>query len=245
MLVDDEPRAPVVVGFPLEGEDWVAVNSPADRIPSHGTDMLGQRYAFDFLRTDRRPRSHYHAAGWLRTLLVGVPTRECYAWGAAVLAPFDGEVVAAVDGVAERSRVFPLRELLLVLRNALTFRPERLAAVLGNHVMLRRGEADNHGDVFAAFAHLAPGSVTVRPGEAVRAGSLIGRVGHTGNSTSPHLHVQLMDAVDPLTAQGVPCAFEAYEVWRDDAWVPVSEGIPGRGDRARAPRPDAARSRAG
>jgi hypothetical protein len=232
----DEQRNPVVVAFPLEGEDWVAVNSPADRIPSHGTDMLGQRYAFDFLRTDRRPRSHYHPAGWLGTLLIGVPTRECYAWGATVLAPFDGEVVVAVDGVSERSRVFPLRELLLALRNALTFRPDRLPAILGNHVVLRRGALDSDGDIFAAFAHLAPGSVAVRVGDAVSLGSPIGRVGHTGNSTTPHLHVQLMDAVDPLTARGVPCAFDAYEVWQDAVWVPVSEGIPGKADRIRAPR---------
>jgi hypothetical protein len=33
----------VVVDFPLRGERWVAVNTPGDRIPSHGTDMLGQR----------------------------------------------------------------------------------------------------------------------------------------------------------------------------------------------------------
>ncbi|HJS27439.1 MAG TPA: M23 family peptidase, partial [Actinomycetota bacterium] len=40
---------PVVVGFPLRGE-WAAATTPAHRIPSHGTDMLGQRYAFDFVR---------------------------------------------------------------------------------------------------------------------------------------------------------------------------------------------------
>ena len=33
---------PVVVGFPLEGE-WQAERTPAYRIPSHGTDALGQR----------------------------------------------------------------------------------------------------------------------------------------------------------------------------------------------------------
>ena len=48
---------PVVVDFPLRGEGWVAVNSPADRVPSHGTDQLGQRFAFDLLRVDPRPGS--------------------------------------------------------------------------------------------------------------------------------------------------------------------------------------------
>ena len=31
-----DSAAPVVVALPLQGEGWVAVNSPADRIPSHG-----------------------------------------------------------------------------------------------------------------------------------------------------------------------------------------------------------------
>ena len=227
----EEPATPVVVAFPLLGEGWVAVNSPADRIPSHGTDLLGQRYAFDFVRTDRRRGGHYHSAGWPRTLLVGVRTRECYAWGAPVHAPFDGEVVRAVDGIKERGRVHPLRELVLVLKNALTFTPARLQAVLGNHVIMRRG------DLFAGFAHLAPGSVAVREGQQVRLGEVIGRVGHTGNSTTPHLHFQLMDAMDPLTARGVPCAFESYEVSRGDAWVLVTRGIPGKTERIRVVDP--------
>jgi murein DD-endopeptidase MepM/ murein hydrolase activator NlpD len=222
-----ESAAPIVVAFPLEGEGWVAVNSPADRIPSHGTDLLGQRYAFDFLRTDQRRGQHYHPASWARTLLVGVPTRECYAWGAPVRAPFDGEVVRAFDGVKERSRVHPLRELALVLKNALTFTPARLPAMLGNHVIVR------HGDLFAGFVHLAPGSVVAREGQQVRLGEVLGRVGHTGNSTTPHLHFQLMDGVDPLTARGLPCAFESYEVSRADGWVLVNGGIPSKTERIR------------
>jgi hypothetical protein len=229
--VDAELVSPVVVAFPLRGEGWVAVTSPADRIPSHGTDMLGQRYAFDLIRVDERPRLHWHPAGWARTLLVGVPTEECYAWGAPIHAPFDGEVVRAVDGVTERGRVHPLRELLHVLRNALTFRAERLPAVIGNHVVLR------HDDVYAAFAHLAPGSVAVHEGQTVRVGGIIGRVGHTGNSTSPHLHFQLMDAADPLVARGVPCAFAAYEVLRGDAWILVERGVPGKAERIRVIAP--------
>jgi hypothetical protein len=222
-----ESAPPVVVAFPLRGEGWVAVTSPADRIPSHGTDMLGQRYAFDFLRVDRRRRLHWHPAGMPRTLLIGVPTRECYAWGAPVHAPLAGEVVRAVDGVTERGRVHPLRELILALRNALTFTPARLPAVLGNHIIVRQGE------VFAAFAHLAPGSVAVREGQQVQVGEIIGAVGHTGNSTSPHLHFQLMDTTEPLAAGGIPCAFASYEVLRGDVWMPVEAGIPGKADLIR------------
>jgi hypothetical protein len=217
----------VVVDFPLRGSGWVAVNSPADRVPSHGTDILGQRYAYDFIVTDERPGLHYHPAGWLRILVLGVRTRDCYAWGAPVHAPFDGEIVLAVDGHPERERVHPVREAILAVKNGLTFRPDRLPSILGNHVVARSG------DVYAAFAHLAPGSVEVRPGQQVRIGEQLGRVGHTGNSTTPHLHFQLMDSADPLVARAIPCAFRSYETMGDGGWQAVENGVPGRHDRVR------------
>jgi len=225
--VADELSNPVVVAFPLRGEGWVAVNSPADRIPSHGTNVLGQRFAYDFLMADQRTRLHYHPAGWLRTLLIGIPTRECYAWGGPVHAALDGQIVGAVDGHKERTRIHPVREALLVLKNALMFTPARLPSILGNHVIVRSG------NVFAAFVHLAPGSVAVREGQPVRVGDVIGRVGHTGNSTTPHLHFQLMDAADPTVARGVPCAFRTYEVLQGGVWQKVHDGIPGKTDRIR------------
>jgi hypothetical protein len=225
--VHEELRSPVVVDFPLRGEGWVAVNSPGDRVPSHGTDLLGQRFAFDFLQVDDRRRLHTSPAGLLRSLILGVPARSCYAWNAPIHAPFDAEIVRAVDGVAERRWIHPVRELARMLWNAFTFRPDRLPRVLGNHVIAR------HGDVYAAFVHLTPGSVAVREGEEIRTGDVIGRVGHTGNSTNPHLHFQLMDSINPLSARGIPCAFREYEIRRDGAWETVANAIPRRADRIR------------
>ncbi len=215
------------VAFPLRGE-WIAIHSPGSRIPSHGTDLLGQRYAYDLIRLDRHRR---HCPGsTIRLLLLGVRTRDCYGWGEPIHAPLDGEVVAARDGAAERERIHPARELWLVVKNALTFRPtpEDVHRVIGNHVILQRG------DVYAAFAHLAPGSVSVRPGQTVRVGDVIGRVGHTGNSTAPHLHFQLMDGPDPLVARGVPCAFTELEIEVDGGWRRVTNAIPTVSDRIRS-----------
>ena len=174
---------------------------------------------------------HFHPAGSVRGLVIGGRTRECYAWGASIHAPFDGEVVRASDGMPEREWIHPVREAALMIRNGLTFTPSRIPSILGNHVLIRRG------DVYAGFVHLAPGTVEVVEGQRVTSGEIIGRVGHTGNSTSPHLHFQLMDSPDLMTARGVACAFRAYEVERDGAWVKVTNGIPGRRDRIRSIEP--------
>ena len=104
----DDPRPPgelndpVVVEFPLRGE-WTAVHTPADRIPSHGTDQLGQRYAYDLVRADRRKGLHLHPAGNVRMLAIGARTSEYYGWGQPVHSAFDGQVVSAVDEVPERA----------------------------------------------------------------------------------------------------------------------------------------------
>lgn len=224
-----ELEGALAVAFPLRGE-WMAVHSPGSRIPSHGTDMLAQRYAFDLIRFDPDRKGRYHPTGGLRTLVLGVPTHECHGWGEPVHAPLHGEVVVARDGLPERARIHPLRELALVLKAGLTFKPTPygLHRVLGNHVILRCD------DVYAGFAHLTTGSVAVAPGQVVREGDVLGRVGHTGNSTAPHLHFQLMDGPDVLTARGVPCVFRAYEVWRDGAWRRVERSVPTSTERIRS-----------
>jgi hypothetical protein len=39
---------PVVVDFPLRGE-WITPNSPGIKVSSHGTDLVGERCAYDFV----------------------------------------------------------------------------------------------------------------------------------------------------------------------------------------------------
>jgi murein DD-endopeptidase MepM/ murein hydrolase activator NlpD len=56
--------------------------------------------------------------------------------------------------------------------------------------------------------------------------------GNSGNSTQPHLHIQIMDSADPFTARGLPMSFREYQVLRRRGGPPVvvEQGIPGESE---------------
>ncbi len=101
----------------------------------------------------------------------------------------------------------------------------------GHHVVL--GHRLPGGKLaYSVYAHLAEGSIVVRPGQMVAAGARLGRVGRTGRATTPHLHFEIRmaassdrrweneDFVDPiefvaarLAAPCEPDTFGRYLEW--------------------------------
>lgn len=223
----DPDRPPVVLSLPFHGP-WLAVNSPARRIPSHGTHFLGQTFAIDFVAVDASGRTG-NVRDW-RTVLATEPAERFVGYGAPILAPADGQVVRAHDGEPDHEAMrSPLTVLPYLLTQGSRLR-RGLDAIVGNHVILALAGVEP----FVALVHLRPGSLRVAPGDRVTAGQPIAACGNSGNSTQPHLHIQVMDSTDLLAARGLPMAFRDYLTWpRRGTGEPqrVSQGIPGHRQR--------------
>jgi hypothetical protein len=214
----------IVISLPFAGL-WLARNSPARRVPSHGTDLLGERYAIDFIGVDGRRRTA-HRRDW-RTFLATEPAERFFGYGRPILAPADGIVVEVHDGEIDH---VGRRSQLTLVPYALG-QPARVrqgvGAIAGNYLIIVLRDSG----AFVALAHLRAGSIRVAAGEEVTAGHLVAACGNSGNSTQPHVHMQVMDSPDLSVARGVPMAFRRFrERPRGAKQFQIREtGIPGEG----------------
>jgi murein DD-endopeptidase MepM/ murein hydrolase activator NlpD len=53
-------------------------------------------------------------------------------------------------------------------------------------------------------------SVTAKPGDKVKRGDRLGKVGNSGNSQAPHLHLHVMDGPSPLQSNGLPYVIDDF-----------------------------------
>ena len=178
--------------LPFEGE-WFVFWGGRDVVQNYRAASSDQRFAYDFEIV--RESSSYHGDG--------AQNEDYHCFGAPVLAPGDGVVTAAMDGVPDQTP----GEL----------NPDE---VMGNHVVIDHGNGE-----FSFLAHLQGGSVRVRPGASVTAGDAIGACGNSGNSSGPHLHYHLQTSAVPFEGAGLPAFFGTYLA--DGA--AVTSGEPTRG----------------
>jgi hypothetical protein len=134
----------------------------------------------------------------------GTKNEQYGCWGQTVVAPGDGVVVTAADGVPDNLPNQP-----------------RAGNLYGNHVVIDHGNGE-----YSLLGHLQQGSVKVKVGQTVHAGEVLARTGNSGMSTEPHLHYQLMDNADDVLAQGLPAPFQHFAVGQRL----VESGEPRRGD---------------
>ncbi|MGZ2223769.1 M23 family metallopeptidase [Glutamicibacter nicotianae] len=138
-----------------------------------------------------------------RTWLGTEEPTSFFGFGAPILAPCAGTVIAADDSMPDHRA----RRGLASVGYALTQR-QRLAqgwqALAGNHVMIQTGAA------VVALCHLKQGSLEVGVGDLVVLGDPMAACGNSGNSTEPHVHVQAIDRLPIERAQAIEMNFNGH-----------------------------------
>jgi len=157
-------------------EEWTVFWGGDTKELNYHVEHPAQKNAFDLVITDTRGRS-------FRT--TGNVNEDYYAFEKEILAPCDGEVVMAVDGIKDNI-------------------PGEMNPVYipGNTVIMRTGNNE-----YLFFAHFKQHSIKVKQGEKVKQGQLLGLCGNSGNSSEPHLHFHIQNAEDMNVASGVKCYF--------------------------------------
>jgi Peptidase family M23 len=185
-------QEPAIIASPVDGPAWLNANSccvpeaphRVSRIAVGGNSIKKfEEFAIDWVQ--------------LRDGRVfdgdGARNDQWYGFGADVLAVADGSVAVVFDGMPNQVPNTPATGL----------RGPRDYS--GNHVSLQISPG-----VWAIYAHLQPGSITVKTGDQVKKGQVIGKLGNSGNSSGPHLHFQLSDGPEITTSNSLPFSLDSY-----------------------------------
>jgi murein DD-endopeptidase MepM/ murein hydrolase activator NlpD len=131
----------------------------------------------------------------------GKRNEDYYAYGQDVLAVADGTVITAIDGVPDNTpgSMNPL-------------------SALGNVVIIQHTDS-----LYSAYAHLQPGTLRIKVGEKIKQGVVLGHCGNSGNSSQPHLHLQLQDGPLIEKSWGVEPVFKDVRLVRKGKSATVAE----------------------
>lgn len=187
-----DSREPTVISAPLKGTQWLNANACCAPGASHRAARLA-------VGGNAIKKAEEFAVDWTQArngrLFDGDGSRsvQWYGFGADVLAVADGTVASTFDGLPDQAPNTPASGL----RGPRDY--------TGNHVSQQIAPG-----VWAIYGHLQPGSITVRTGDQVKKGQVIGKLGSSGNARNPHLHFQLSDGPEITTSNSLPFALGSY-----------------------------------
>lgn len=199
MTIDVSQKQPTAYHSPLRGV-WLLRSIP--NVTSHHRWNSQTEFAVDFFKLGE------NGLPWKTD---GRSAEDFFAYGTPVLAAADGIVVATENSAVQNYEVRLRREgesdaeydRRLTAYNAAMQKADPYKALLGNRVVIEHADHE-----YSMYHHLKTGSVSVQKGDRVTAGQVIGAVGDTGDSNLVHLHFQVSDGPDPMTARSIPFVFD-------------------------------------
>lgn len=185
------PKSSIDMEFPLKGKSFYVIHGGSNQIINHHFPVSAQKYAMDI--------TGVNAYGFRARTFFPNRLEDFFIYDTTVYSPCDGIVVEVVDEYKD-----------LVPRERDPSHPA------GNYLAIKKNESA----VVVILAHLMKGTLTVKKGELIKKGHPVAKVGNSGNTTEPHLHIHAVVQEEEedflFTGTGVPITFKKKFLVRND-----------------------------
>lgn len=184
------PLQPVNVSFPLRDGNFVISDG------GNGSSSKFMNYHFSFSKHSKKGTNYamIYAVDVIQISSTGAASWSLFPdrneqypiWGKDVLSPVDGVVISTIDSIDDNIPFGP--------------RPYNV----GNQIIIQ------HDNFLVLLGHLQKFSIKVKTGDKVTRGQPIAKIGNSGMSERPHLHMQAMKAehAEIWKNQGLPIIFD-------------------------------------
>jgi murein DD-endopeptidase MepM/ murein hydrolase activator NlpD len=185
-----QPVAPVVPDkqqtelYPPFKGSWTVIAGGEFQEGAAQRNLLQQQYAYEFSGMDANGNRYKNN---------GKALDDYAGYGKEVLAPANGTVVEAIDGIRENSPG---------MRNPYV--------QIGNAIIIQHSNRE-----YSVLAYLKQGSVRVKAGDKVTRGQVIAQCGGSGSATEPVIHYHLQDTPYLQSARGLKFYFDRAFITKD------------------------------
>lgn len=208
--LEDAYPEPITIAFPVPSGVWLAEGAPGSNSyhtralfpfsePILDPDQQGylfgnnpQRYAIDYaLLVNGLPYEND-----------GTALEDWYCYNLPIYAAQGGKVLFTEDGIPDNQTP-----------GGLDYPTDETNAT-GNVVYIEHADGS-----IGTYCHMVPNSILVQAGDVVATGQQLGRLGNSGNSFAPHLHMHVMtnpegkeivEYSDGLYMESLPYAFAQF-----------------------------------
>ena len=192
MKVPVNQSSPLVISAPLKARRYATAGAPGnDSYHRRTINFLdekywtSERYAVDFIGLDAGNR--YREGRQDANI-------DYYGYEDVVYSTTAGEIVSIIDTLPEN-----------IPPKVPDINPGALYRAGGNQIVVKVSAG-----TYVFYSHLVRAGSDLKVGDKVEVGQPIGRLGNSGNSDAPQLHIQVMDGPDPLRSNGIPWVFDRF-----------------------------------
>ncbi|MDN3505942.1 MAG: M23 family metallopeptidase [Simkaniaceae bacterium] len=184
------PPFAIDLEFPLKNGQFCILHGGSNKIINPHYPVLAQRYALDIVQLNTLGS---RTSKWNPKKL-----EDFKIFKTSVYSPCEGTIVEAQDGYQD------LQPSKMDPKNP-----------AGNYIAIAKKDSD----IVIILAHLLKGSILIQEGDFIEKGQLLAKVGNSGNTSEPHLHIHSVSnkSGDILfTGKGVPMKFNSRYLVRND-----------------------------